>query len=61
MFIAIIMLVVLPIVGFIWFLNFITLLKKIRDREFINNHLAWGAFLTISFVFLFMFSLVSLN
>jgi hypothetical protein len=55
------MLVVLPIIGLFWFLNLITLLKKIRDREFINNHLSWGAFLTLSFVFLFMFSLVSIH
>ncbi len=56
-----IMLVVLPIIAFIWFLNLITLLKKINKGEFINNRLSWGAFLTLSFVFLFMFALVSIH
>jgi hypothetical protein len=56
-----IMLVVLPIIAMFWFLNLITLLKNIKDGEFINNRLSWGAFLTLSFVFLFMFAIVSIH
>jgi hypothetical protein len=56
-----VMLILIPVVGTLWFLNLISLIKRIKEDGFINNLLFLGGLLSFSFIFLFMFTLISLQ
>jgi hypothetical protein len=55
------MLLLIPVVGTLWFLNLISLIKRIKDDGFINNLLFLGAFLSFIFIFLCMYTVIGLH
>lgn len=50
---------VTPLVGVLWFLNVVSLLKKLNENRDPHNQIVLGAVLTFLFVFLFMFNWTS--
>lgn len=46
---------VIPMLAVLWFLNLVTLLKKIKEERNTRNQTILGAVLTFLFVFTFMY------
>ncbi|MGK4043298.1 hypothetical protein AB0Y20_13555 [Heyndrickxia oleronia] len=50
----------LPLIGMLWFLNLVTLIKKIKEDKACQNQIIFGAALSFIFIGLFMFWIVGL-
>lgn len=50
----------LPLIGMLWFLNLVTLIKKIKEEKACQNQIILGATLSFIFIGLFMFWIASL-
>lgn len=50
----------LPLIGMLWFLNLVTLIKKIKEEKACQNQIILGSLLSFIFIGLFMFWIVGL-
>jgi positive regulator of sigma E activity len=50
----------LPLIGMLWFLNLVTLIKKIKEDKACQNQIILGAALSFIFIGVFMFWIVGL-
>jgi len=54
------LLVIVPVIGVLWFLNLVSLLKKIKEERNPHNQVLLGAVMTFFFVFMFSFLVASM-
>ena len=54
------LLVVVPVIGVLWFLNLVSLLKKIKENRDPHKQVLLGAVMTFFFVFMFSFIVASM-
>jgi len=53
-------LVIVPLIGVLWFLNLVSLIKKIKKDRDPHNQVLLGAVMTFFFVFMFSYIVASM-
>lgn len=54
-------LLVTPLIGVVWFINFVYFIKNTKEEKSTRNQTILGAVLTCFFIFSFMYFLLSLH
>ncbi|WP_369902497.1 hypothetical protein [Bacillus manliponensis] len=56
-----ILFLLIPLLGVLWFVNFVYLIRNIANKKSIHNQILLGTVITFFFLFAFMYSILGLH